>query len=79
MPRYFFHIHNDRLYQDEEGTELPSLKEVWEQAGKTCGAMLKDLDGDFVLGREWQMEVRDESGGLCWRFHFVAEGIDPNG
>jgi len=62
MPRYFFHVHNVAPTRDEEGEELPDDDAAWREATSYIGALLKDLDGKFRPGEEWNIEVADEAG-----------------
>ena len=61
MPRYFFHIYHDRLERDHEGEELPDKHAAWREATVMAGQALQCLDGKLQPGREWRMEVTDES------------------
>ena len=73
--RYFFHVKHDRpRVDDAEGVDLPDEKAAWEQATRTCGEMIKEIDGSLPLGTDWRMEVHDEAGPL-FRIHFGAERL----
>lgn len=60
MPRYYFPIFHKHVQPDNEGLELADRHAAWEQATKTAGEVLKDIDGNLHLGDEWRLEVEDE-------------------
>ena len=47
MPRYFFHIHDDKDFPDKEGILLPNAAAARAQAITTAGAMLRDQGERF--------------------------------
>ena len=59
MPRYFFNVHKARTAIDELGDELPDDDAAWKEATKIAGELLRSLDGTFVPGQEWAVEVAD--------------------
>ena len=61
MPRYLFHVHDERDIPDEDGADLPDLQAVQAEAIRAAGEMLRDIDGAFT-GEEWRMDVTDEAG-----------------
>jgi len=61
MPRFFFNIYHERAELDEVGEELPDLQSAWHEATITAGQILQDLDGKLRPGKDWRMEVMDES------------------
>ncbi|WP_309084582.1 DUF6894 family protein [Chelativorans sp.] len=42
---------------------MPNQEAALKEATRTCGAMIRDMDG-LPLGCEWQMEVADEEGPI---------------
>jgi hypothetical protein len=73
MPRYFFHITHESSQIDAEGEELPDKHAAWEEATKTAGRILQDIDGKLVPGREWRMEVADEFQNTLYVLLIKAE------
>ena len=60
MPRFYFNVYHKQPHVDAEGTELADHRAVWIEATKSCGEMMKDLDGQLEIGPEWRMEVLDQ-------------------
>jgi hypothetical protein len=61
MPRYFFNVYSDESdYEDEVGDELSDRIAAWQEATKTAGECLRDLDGKLEPGTSWRLEVTDE-------------------
>ena len=60
MPRYFFHIHNHRSFEDHEGEELPDDDAAWREALRT----LRTLENDLDPGHHWRLSVRGPEGAL---------------
>ena len=73
MPRYFFNVYHERAELDEEGEELPDLQAAWREATVTAGQIIQDLDGRLRPGRDWRMEVTDESATPLYVIHVCAE------
>jgi hypothetical protein len=42
MPRYYFHIEDDRIEIDQIGVELPDLKAAREEAVSAAGQILRN-------------------------------------
>jgi hypothetical protein len=64
MPRFYFHVNDDRTILDEEGTELPDMEAARREAITTAGEMLRDGSGAVVWGgKPWRMWVTDLPGG----------------
>jgi uncharacterized protein DUF6894 len=61
MPRYFFNIYHERNDFDDVGEDLPDRNVAWRLAIRTAGQLLQDIDGRLPPGKEWRMEVTDES------------------
>jgi hypothetical protein len=76
MPRYFFHIHDDQDFPDDEGTVLPEAAAARAQAVATAGAMLRDKGETFWDGAEWHMIVIDETGQVVCELRFSARCPD---
>ena len=62
MPRYFFHLYDDVVSIDEEGSELPDVAAARELALKNARAIAcqEVLEGHLSLGH--RIEVEDEEG-----------------
>jgi hypothetical protein len=73
MPRYYFHIHHDRLQIDREGQELPDKHAAWKEATVTAGQMLQTIDGKLQPSKEWCMEVTDEFQNKLFVLHINVE------
>ena len=73
MPRYFFHIHHDRIERDDVGEELADKHAAWQEATITAGQILQGIDGKLTPDREWRMEVTDEFQNTLYVLHINAE------
>ena len=73
MPRYFFHVLNNRALVDVEGTELSGLEEARRVAVQTAGTILASEGDQFWRDGKWRMSVADESGTICFTLDFVAD------
>ena len=73
MPRYFFNVHDGRSRPDREGTELPDLNTVRDEAVRFAAGLLADHSDEFWQGDEWVLEVADEEGLVLFRLQFVAK------
>lgn len=62
VPCYFFQVQGNGHLPDEEGSVLPSPEAARAAAATLMGELLKDADGEFWKGAEWQMQVVDEQG-----------------
>ena len=64
MPRYFFHVRDGKDLPDTEGSKLPDLNAVRDEALRASGEMLRDSNGsaEFWSGDDWIMNVTDEAG-----------------
>ncbi len=73
MPRYYFHVTHDGPRADDViGVELPNRKAAFDEATRTCGEMMKDIDGQLAVGTDWKMEVVDDNGPV-YQIHFGAK------
>jgi hypothetical protein len=71
MPRYYFPVRVDGLFEsDPEGTEFPDVAAARSDAISACGEMLRDLNGRFAAGSQWEMDVTDEAGRALLTFRF---------
>lgn len=61
MPRYFFHTADGSYARDTDGTELPDHRSARKEAIKYAGSVLTH-DPDLLWdGRDFRVEVTDES------------------
>jgi hypothetical protein len=74
MPMYFFVIKRDRKSPTANfpGLELADMDAAWEEATKTAGEMIRDLDGAFKPGSELSIEIRNASHKLLRTVTLVA-------
>jgi hypothetical protein len=64
MPRYYFHLDDQRSrLTDEEGVTLPDAEAAWYQAVRSARELIR---ADLQLGCSWQDKamVIHEEGGL---------------
>lgn len=62
MPRYHFHIHDEKGLLDEEGIDLPNLACAQMEAVRLAGAMLLD-DASLIHNQDgWHLSVADANG-----------------
>lgn len=67
MPRFYFHIHDDRDYLDTEGTELPDEVSAHVEAIRLAGSVLRDEAMRVARATLWNMEVTDATGRPVYR------------
>jgi hypothetical protein len=64
MPRFYFHVEDDRTMLDQEGTELPDIERARQEAICVAGEMLRDGIGKVIWDEKpWRMWVTDQPGG----------------
>jgi hypothetical protein len=61
MPKYLFDIEQDDVIHSDS-FELPDMNAAWHEATKTCGEMIRDLDGSLTPGSRWACTIRDKTG-----------------
>lgn len=72
MPRYFFNTFNSSSHIDDEGIELVSDEEAWEQGLQFCGAWLRDHARTIESGATYRFECSDGAGEDVFFVHFEA-------
>ena len=72
MPRYFFNVRGERPSIDEEGEELPDSHAAWNEATRTAGEMIRDINGKLKPGQSWELEVTDEFRNPLYLLSFRA-------
>jgi len=61
MPRFYFHVDDDRTVLDQEGTDLPDVEAARHEAITTAGEMLQDGSGYVIWsGKPWRMWITDQ-------------------
>lgn len=80
MPRYFFHVLDNRNITDNTGTVLPHLRYVRAEAIRAAGAILRDEGDRFWNSAEWPMNVTDAAGQSMLKFRFSIDkpGFAPD-
>ena len=77
MPRYYFDLKDSRgIFLDEEGSELPDMDAVQNEAAKSLGDMTRDAarHSKGSAAEQMSIEVRDEAGPVMHvRFSFEIE------
>ena len=62
MPRFFFHLYNDILSEDQEGVELPDIEAARERAIEEARAMVCESVKKGHLNLDHRIGVTDETG-----------------
>jgi hypothetical protein len=58
MPRFYFHVEDDRTIIDQVGLELPDLEAARDEAIGTAGQILRDgAAKNLWSGKPWRMWV----------------------
>jgi len=74
MPRYYFHVADDRTTTDAEGLELPDLEAARKEAIRAASDALRDGPGPYLWsGKPWRMWVTDRrlpAGKTLFTLHF---------
>jgi hypothetical protein len=62
MPRYYFHLYNDVVAEDEEGQDLPDLAAAREYALRNIRDLMTEevMKGRLILRH--RIEIADEQG-----------------
>ena len=66
MPKYHFIIAQDDVIH-RDGFELPDMNAAWHEATKTCGEMIRDLDGSLKPDSRWALTIQDRRANLSGR------------
>jgi len=78
MPRYFFHIFNDEIVIDKEGSELPDINRAREKAISGARSLICQSVENGHLNLNHRLEVCDEGDTrlftLTFREAFRLEG-----
>lgn len=73
MPRYFFHIIDDRAFVDEEGMEMGSVGDARIEAVRYAGNVLSLEETSLPNCNPWGMKVTDTAGDVVFALRFEAE------
>ena len=72
--RYYFHVDEGKPRLDATGLEFATDREAWHQATLACAEILHDIDGNLKPGDDLHMEVRDQTGRLCFTLAINSSG-----
>jgi hypothetical protein len=70
MPRFFFHLYDDRVALDPKGRELPSVARAKEVAVRDARALASAEVREGHLGLNHRIEVTDANDGPVATVHF---------
>jgi hypothetical protein len=71
MPRYFLHLWDGDLFEeDEEGTDLPDGAAALDEAVKFA----QEIKGDVTSPDRALVQVADERGSTLWMVHLSRMG-----
>lgn len=70
MPRYYFHVFNDEVSIDEEGSLLPDLESARETALDGCRDLVCESVKKGHLNLDHRIDVADETGEVLLRVTF---------
>jgi hypothetical protein len=78
MPRFYFHLYNDVVVMDEEGTELADAAAAREHAIEEARVMVCESVKEGHLNLDHRIEVTEDGGGpvatVTFRDAFTIEG-----
>ena len=76
MPRYYFHIEDDRTELDRVGVELADLAAARDEAVRAAGEILRDGTAESLWSskpwRMWVTQSRDPKGKTLFTLRFSA-------
>jgi hypothetical protein len=78
MPRFFFHVHDEADFIDEEGIELADAEAARAAALAGARALMCDQVKLGQLNLHHRIEVEDEAGGAVLSLTF-AEAVEIEG
>jgi hypothetical protein len=62
MPKYFFHVTDDKHHHDIEGSECSDDDDAVKEAMIAGTEMIRDFGRKSVVGPVWEMLVQDNHG-----------------
>jgi hypothetical protein len=78
MPRFYFHVFNDEIALDEEGTELVDLAAAREHAVEGARSLVCESIHHGHLNLDHRIEITDEKNArlmtVTFREAFTLEG-----
>ena len=78
MPHYYFHLHNDGEFPDEEGVDLPNAAAAHVHAIGEAREMICEEVNNGRLDLDHSIEIEDEQGGrtfVHFRDAFTLTGL----
>jgi hypothetical protein len=72
LERYFFHLEDGRLIDDQDGTELDSLEAAKHEAVQLIGQTLCHEPSKFWSAETYRVSVADEDGLILFTLEMVA-------
>jgi hypothetical protein len=73
MPLYFSMFKTELRPRIRPGRSFLDKRAAWAEATKSCGDLIRNIDGDLRPGHEWRMEVTDEFANPIYVIHINAE------
>ena len=70
MPRYYFHVFNDEVSMDEEGTLLPDLDAARETAMDGCRDLVCESVQKGHLNLDHRIDIADGKGEVVMKVTF---------
>jgi uncharacterized protein DUF6894 len=75
MSRYYFAVTHDKdIFPDEEGMELDGIDAAWSEATKTCGEIMRNIDGSFKVGSSWSIKISDAANKVVRTISVTSTG-----
>lgn len=62
MPRFYFHVYDDDVAQDEDGLELANMEAAQREAVRAARALAAEQIQRGSLGLSHRIEIEDEAG-----------------
>lgn len=72
MPRFHFHVHDERDFLDPDGIELPDEAAARIEAVRLAGGILRDEASHVVRAGAWNLEVTDAAGRRIYRIDLTV-------
>ena len=70
MPRFFFHIVDGRIVQDEEGQEFANLEDAKADAVASARAIMRDALWEGRLPLNESIQIADDQGHILTVIRF---------
>ena len=72
MRRYFFHLENGSVLEDQEGVDLPDLEAAKCAAVQLLAEILCDQPGRVLATETYQVTCTDEDGLMLFKVQVVV-------